>query len=198
MVATRRFVLASASSARLRLLRAAGFQPEVVISGAPEDGVEHLEPGAAVLALAERKAVAVAGGVGDALVLGCDSLLELDGEALGKPGTIAVARQRWRSMRGRSGVLHTGHCLIDTVVGREAARVASTVVRFGRPTDAELDAYLATGEALAVAGAFTLDGRSAPFIDGVDGDPGAVIGVSLPVVRHLLAELDVPLTALWP
>lgn len=198
MVATRRFVLASASPARLRLLRAAGFSPEVVVSGAPEDGVEHLEPHAAVLALAERKAVAVAGGVGDALVLGCDSLLELDGEALGKPGTIAVARQRWAAMGGRSGVLHTGHVLIDTAVGRQVARVASTVVRFGRPTDAELDAYLATGEALAVAGAFTLDGRSAPFIDGVDGDPGAVIGVSLPVVRHLLAELDIPLTTLWP
>lgn len=193
-------MLASASPARLRLLRAAGFDPEVIISHAPEDGVDHLTPSDATVAVAERKAAAVVprAGVEGSLVLACDSLLELDGRALGKPRTADVARQRWRAMRGRTGVLHTGHCLVDTAAGwSQVSAVASTVVRFGMPTDTELDAYIASGEPLEVAGAFTLDGRGAPFVDGIDGDPGTVIGVSLPLVRRLLADLDVSITSLW-
>jgi len=189
-------VLASASPARLRLLRDAGLSPDVVVSGVDEDDVT----GSArdmVLELATRKAQAVACGVDDALVIGCDSLLELDGEALGKPATTEAAVQRWQSMRGRSGVLHTGHCVVDTATGASAGDVCSTVVRFGTPSDEEIRAYVATGEPLQVAGAFTLDGRSAPFVDGIDGDPGNVIGISLPLLRALLAKLDVSIVDLW-
>ncbi len=167
------------------------------MSGVDEDGVDHLRPAAATLALAERKAVAVARHQSGALVLACDSLLELDGVAMGKPATAAEATERWRLMRGRSAVLHTGHCLIDTSADRRAADVASTVVHFAVPTDDELAAYVASGEPLAVAGAFTIDGRGGVFVDAVDGDPGTVIGVSLPLLRRLLAELEVPVTSLW-
>jgi septum formation protein len=189
-------VLASASPARLRLLRDAGLTPEVVVSGVAEDDVTGSAHDV-VLELATRKAQAVACGVDDALVVGCDSLLELDGEALGKPASADEAAARWRAMRGRSGVLLTGHCVVDTATGASAADVCSTTVRFGTPTDAEIAAYVATGEPLAVAGAFTLDGRSAPFLDGIDGDAGNVIGLSLPLLRALLAKLDVSLVELW-
>jgi septum formation protein len=134
---------------------------------------------------------------GGELVVGCDSVLELDGRALGKPKDAADATARWQAMRGRSGVLQTGHCVIDTATGRQVSRTASTTVRFGTPDDAEIAAYVASGEPLHVAGAFTLDGRSAPFVEGVDGDPGNVIGLSLPLLRRLLAELDVRITDLW-
>lgn len=191
-------MLASASPARLRLLRSAGLDPVVVVSGVDED-LAIDDPRDLVGELAVRKACAVATGpvpLG-ALVIGCDSLLELDGEALGKPGTAAVALARWQRMRGRSGTLLTGHCVVDTVSGARACDVAATVVRFGSPTDAELAAYVGSGEPLGVAGGFTLDGRSAPFVDGVDGDPGTVIGLSLPLLRVLLADLGVAITDLW-
>jgi len=132
-----------------------------------------------------------------ALIVGCDSMLVLDGEVLGKPAHAAEATARWRAMRGRSGELLTGHHVLDQRSGRTAAGVARTTVRFGRPSDAEIDTYVATGEPLHVAGAFTLDGRSAPFIDGIDGDHGNVIGLSLPLLRSLLAELGVAITDLW-
>ena len=189
-------MLASASPARLRLLRDAGLSPDVVVSGVDEDGVT----GAArdvVLELATRKAQAVACGIDDALVVGCDSMLELDGQVLGKPASPGEAVSRWQAMRGRSGVLHTGHCVVDTATGASAGDVCSTVVRFGTPSDEEVRAYVATGEPLHVAGACTLDGRSAPFVEGVDGDPGNVIGLSLPLLRALLAKLDVSLVSLW-
>ncbi|MEV5480991.1 MULTISPECIES: Maf family protein [Streptomyces] len=196
---TRRLVLASQSPARLALLRQAGLVPEVVVSGVDEDALSAATPGELARILAEAKAAAVAARpeVHGALVVGCDSVLELDGRALGKPADAEDATARWKSMRGRSGILQTGHCVIDTATGRQAAATASTTVRFGEPTDDEIAAYVASGEPLHVAGAFTLDGRSAPFIDGVDGDPGNVIGLSLPLLRRLLADLDVAITDLW-
>jgi septum formation protein len=196
-VPARRLVLASASPARLALLRGAGFVPEVVVSGVEEDDVDLGDPSGAVLQLAERKARAVAPTVPGALVVGCDSMLELDGTALGKPAGPAEATARWSAMRGRSGVLRTGHCVIDAATGAAASDVAATTVRFGRPSDAEVEAYVRTGEPMRVAGAFTLDGLSAPFIDGIDGDHGNVIGLSLPLLRRLLCHLGVEVTALW-
>jgi len=193
----RRLVLASASPGRLRLLRDAGFDPEVMVSGADETVTDGESTAAIVLTLARRKAATVAAASGDALVVGCDSLLDLDGVAYGKPADAADAADQWRRMRNRAGTLLTGHCIIDTSTGDQAADVAATTVRFGSPTDAEIAAYVATGEPLAVAGAFTLDGRAAPFIDGIDGDPSNVIGLSLPLLRRLLAKLGVEVTGLW-
>ena len=210
----RRLVLASASPARRRLLEQAGFAPEVRVSGVDETVAEHLPADAVAVTLAERKAGAVAADLAGsgALVVGCDSVLRLDDQVLGKPATAEEATARWQAMRGRQGTLVTGHCVVDTsVMGAEtlphpahghprrgwAAGCASTVVRFGTPTDDEIAAYVATGEPVAVAGAFTLDGRSAPFIEGIEGDPGTVIGLSLPLLRVLLTEVGVAITELW-
>lgn len=206
-----RFVLASASPARLALLRAAGVEPEVVVSGVDEDTVAG-PPAELALVLAEHKAHAVAdrlaltaGSPQDpdttTLVLGCDSVLELEGHAFGKPRDATDAVQRWRDMRGREGVLHTGHCLVQLsrsdVEHHAVSALASAVVRFGTPTDAEIDAYVATGEPLRVAGGFTLDRLGGWFVEGIDGDPGTVLGLSLPLLRRLLADRLVPVMALW-
>lgn len=195
----RRLVLASKSPARLGLLRQAGFAPEVIVSGVDEDTLNAPTPGELALVLAQAKATAVAARTEatGAVVVGCDSVLELDGQALGKPRDAEDAISRWKSMRGRSGVLQTGHCVVDTATGRQASATAATTVRFGEPSDAEIAAYVATGEPLHVAGAFTLDGRSAPFVDGIDGDHGNVIGLSLPLLRRLLAELEISVPDLW-
>ncbi|MFE0174412.1 Maf family protein [Streptomyces sp. NPDC059002] len=195
----RRLVLASKSPARLGLLRQAGLAPEVIVSGVDEDAVSAPTPAELALALAEAKASVVAArpDAKGALVIGCDSVLELDGQALGKPADAEEATARWKSMRGRAGVLQTGHCVYDTATGRYASGTASTVVRFGEPSDEEIAAYVASGEPLHVAGAFTLDGRSAPFIEGIEGDHGNVIGLSLPLLRRLLAQLGVGITELW-
>ena len=198
-VPRRRLVLASASPARRRLLVEAGFAPDVVVSGIDEEAVLAPSLEELVVALAGEKAGAVAAlpEVDGAVVIGCDSLLDVDGEVHGKPTSIDHARLRLNRLRGRSAVLRTGHCVIDTATGRRSADVASTEVRFGNFTDDELEAYLATGEALAVAGSFTLDGRSAPFVDGIVGDHGNVIGLSLPLFRRLLADLDLTVMDLW-
>ncbi|HET7358181.1 MAG TPA: nucleoside triphosphate pyrophosphatase [Nocardioidaceae bacterium] len=192
-----RLVLASASPARLKTLRAAGLDPEVLVSGVDESQVTEADPAVLATELATRKARTVAAGIQDAWVVGCDSVLEIDGQVHGKPSDPESARRRWLTMRGRSGVLHTGHCVIDTGSGREVVRAARTVVRFAAVTDAEIDAYVATGEPLEVAGAFTIDGLGGAFIDGVEGDPHTVVGISLPLLRRMLADLGVCWTNLW-
>jgi septum formation protein len=193
-------VLASASPARLATLRSAGVEPVVVVSGVDESQVTDLPPAELALQLAELKCAAVAGRddlPAAALVLGCDSVLELDGEALGKPAHEAEAVRRWEAMRGRSGVLHSGHCLRDTATGHVAAATASTTVHFADVTDEEITAYVASGEPLHVAGAFTIDGLGGAFVTGLEGDHHNVVGVSLPLVRELVAELGHSWTELW-
>lgn len=190
-------VLASASPARLALLRGAGLDPEVIVSGVDESAFSAATPAELVAVLAQAKARAVAARVGRGLVIGCDSMLDLDGRARGKPKSAADAAALWREMSGRTGTLVTGHCVIDSGTGRQAAAVAATEVRFGTPSDGEIAAYVDSGEPLTVAGAFTLGGRGGWFVDGIDGDHGNVIGISLPLLRRLLAELGVAVTALW-
>lgn len=191
-----RLVLASQSPARLATLRSAGVEPEVVVSGFDESRVTESDPVALASALATYKARAVSERVGpEAVVVGCDSVLELDGEVHGKPHDPDDARARLRRMRGGSGVLHTGHCVIHD--GREVVRDAATTVHFGDFDDALIEAYVATGEPLHVAGAFTIDGLGGPFIEGVDGDPHNVVGLSLPTLRHMLAEFGIRWESLW-
>jgi nucleoside triphosphate pyrophosphatase len=196
----RRLVLASASPARLALLRQAGLAPEVVVSNVDESGVRAPRVGEQVALLAAAKAAAVARRETDALVIGADSLLEFRGQAMGKPADVADARDRWQRLSGRSGVLHTGQALFDVRGGQVLSRdvaVVSTVVHFAAPTPQEVEAYLATGEPLAVAGAFTLDGLGAPFVRRVDGDPAAVVGLSLAMLRTQLAKRGLAITDLW-
>jgi nucleoside triphosphate pyrophosphatase len=202
-----RLLLASASPARLRILRAAGIEPVVKPSDVDERSVRDylraergaLSAPAEALELARAKAEAVAAGVMGLVVLGCDSVLELDGTAYGKPAGPDEAVQRWSRMRGRSGVLHTGHWVIDRRDSSSPSRaaVASTTVHFADITDNEIAAYVATGEPLDVAGAFTIDGLGGAFVERIAGDPANVVGLSLTVLRRLLADLGVSWTALW-
>lgn len=213
-----RLVLASQSPARLATLAAAGVTPRVVVSDVDEPAVldaaragfvGDLEPADAVLVLAQAKAEEVsarleAGAEDDAdddvsaLVLGCDSMLELDGEILGKPADADDARRRWRAMRGRAAVLHTGHWLVDLRdaedggTGGTLGATSSTTVHFADLDDEEIDAYVDTGEPLHVAGAFTIDGLGGPYVDRIEGDHHGVVGLSLPLLRELLGELDIP------
>jgi septum formation protein len=190
-------ILASASPARLAVLRGAGLDPKVVVSGVDESSFTASTTAELVQRLATAKATAVADSARDAIVIGCDSMLDLDGRALGKPSSPAQARARWHEMAGRTGTLCTGHCVIDTRTGQRESAVGETTVRFGTPSEAEIDAYVATGEPLHVAGAFTLDGRGGWFVAGIDGDHGNVLGISLPLLRALLAKLGIGVTTLW-
>lgn len=192
-------MLASASPARRRLLVDAGFDPTVIVSGVDEESIEIEDGFELVATLAEMKArkVAASEGLGDAIVLGCDSMFLLDGEVLGKPLSEEEAISRWKRMRGRTGVLLTGHCVVDVESGRVAQEVGDTLVRFADVSDDEIAAYVATGEPLHVAGGFTQDGRSGIFIEGLDGDSTNVIGLSLPLLRRLLLELGIEVTSLW-
>ena len=204
-----RLVLASASSGRLKVLNQAGVQPHVRVSGVDEDAIIAAMPGAphaeVVTALAVAKAHDVAAGLpadisADCVVIGCDSMLHLDGVLCGKPSSPAAARRQWRTMAGRTGDLHTGHCLAvvrDGDVRHRFVESASTTVRFGDPAPADIDAYIASGEPMKVAGGFTLDGLGGWFVDGIDGDPSNVIGLSLPLVRRLLDRAGVPIGQLW-
>ncbi len=203
-----RLVLASASPARLGVLRSAGLDPAVEVSDVDEDALLAANAGEApekkVTLLASAKATAVARRVGDmypdALVVGCDSMLFFDGELAGKPGDADTARRRWAAMAGRTGELVTGHAVLrlaDGEIDRVAEGHAVTGVRFAEPTAHELEAYLASGEPLQVAGAFTLDGLGGWFVEGIDGDPSNVIGISLPLLRRLLGGVGVSPVELW-
>ena len=191
-----RVVLASQSPARLATLRSAGIEPEVIVSGVDEDLISSTDAGNLAAALAQLKCRAVAAQVdADALVIGCDSVLAFEGEIFGKPGGPVEAAGRWRRMRGRSGVLHTGHCVRRG--DEEFLETASTVVHFADISDAEIDAYVATGEPLQVAGAFTIDGLGGAFVTGIEGDHHNVVGLSLPLLRELVADLDIAWIDLW-
>jgi septum formation protein len=205
-----RLVLGSASPGRLKVLRQAGVDPLVIVSGVDEDRLTRTlgsdaSPGDVVCALAQAKAERVAGELdnavaADCVVIGCDSMLYIDGRLCGKPQSVADARQLWQSIAGRAGQLHTGHCVIrllnHEIVHREA-QTSITTVHFGTPSPDDLEAYLASGESLRVAGGFTLDGLGGWFIDGVDGDPSAVVGLGLPLTRSLLDRAGVSVAALW-
>ena len=200
-------ILAAASPARLAVLRAAGVDPEVRVSHVDEDALTAAlpadsTPNQVVTALAEAKAAKIAEGTGlaDCVVVGCDSMLHIDGMLQGKPHTVDAARERWTSMAGRSGDLLTGHCVLRVVDGQVIARASatsSTTVHFAAPSADEIEAYLATGEPLQVAGAFTLDGLGGWFVERIDGDPSSVIGIGLPLVRRLLADVGVSVAQLW-
>jgi septum formation protein len=190
-------VLASASPARLAVLRAAGLDPEVIVSGVDEERYSADTTAELVAALAAAKAGAVAAGVRSGLVIGCDTMLDLDGQAFGKPASAADATALWHKMSGKPGTLYTGHCVIDAATGQRAEAVAATTVRFGTPTDAEIAAYVGTGEPLSMAGAFTIEGLGGWFVDSIGGDHSNVIGISLPLLRLLLADLGVTIPALW-
>jgi septum formation protein len=201
MTAGRSLILASASPARLSTLRAAGLRPQVRVSAVDEAALLAstgvTDPEQVTLLLARAKAEDVAAGSGtDAIVLGCDSVLDLDGVALGKPVDRAEAVQRWKQMRGRSGRLRTGHWLIDRR-SVSTGGVSTATVHFADVSDAEIEAYVATGEPLHVAGAFTVDGLGGAFITGIEGDYHGVVGVSLPLLRDLLGSLGVIWTDLW-
>lgn len=195
-----RLVLASQSPARLETLRAAGLDPEVVVSGVDETVVskeEYADPSGYALKLAQLKAVAVAADSPRSLVIGCDSVLDFDGEILGKPADAEDAAARWQRMSGHAGVLHTGHCVIDTHREVWLSRAAATQVRFATVSEEEVAAYVASGEPLAVAGAFTLDGLGGAFVSGVTGDPHNVVGISVPLLRLMFEELGFGWTEFW-
>jgi septum formation protein len=205
-----RVVLGSASAGRLKVLRQAGVDPLVVVSGVDEDAViaalgSNTSPGDVVRILAQAKADQVAASLDDAVaadcvVIGCDSMLYIDGRLVGKPASADAARSQWRSMGGRSGQLYTGHCLLRLIDGKASQRASEsgcTTVHFAQPTAADLEAYIGSGEPLAVAGGFTLDGLGGWFVDRIEGDPSNVIGLSLPLTSSLLQRVGLSVSELW-
>lgn len=205
-----RVVLGSASAGRLRVLRQAGIEPLVVVSEVDEEAFiasldDDTPPEAVVAKLANAKAIAVAAQLpadiaADCIVLGCDSMLYRGGALCGKPGTAEAARRQWESMAGSSGHLLTGHALlriVDGVIAHTDSETASTTVHFGTPTDDELTTYVDSGEPIHVAGGFTLDGLSGWFIEGIEGDPSNVIGISLPLVQRMVRSAGLSITDLW-
>ena len=203
-------VLGSASTGRLKVLRQAGINPLVITSGVDEDAITArlgptAEPHEVVVTLAQAKAEQVAARVesnvaADCAVIGCDSLLSIDGRLCGKPQSIADARAQWQLMAGRTGHLYTGHCLIllqHNNIAHIDTEVSVTTVHFGSPSAIDLEAYLASGESLKAAGGFTIDGLGGWFVDGIDGDPSTVVGIGLPVIRSLLHRAGLSIAALW-
>lgn len=206
-----RVVLASASQGRLRVLRQAGIDPTVIVSDVDEDALiaslnRELPPEAVVAKLANAKAVSVAAQLpeelaADCLVIGCDSMLYLDGTLRGKPGSPEVAHREWKSMAGSVGHLLTGHALLRITAGvitHTAGDTGSTAVHFGVPSEADLARYIASGEPINVAGAFTLDGLGGWFINRIEGDPSNVIGLSLPLISRLVHHAGLAVSDLWP
>ena len=194
-----RLILASKSPARRLVLRAAGLSPEVLVSGFDEHQVRDAVPSRLACRLAEAKAAVVVPQIeGDAIVIACDSVLEFEGRAHGKPGTREAAVERWRHMRGREGLLHTGHRVVVLRDGEELAqtRLGTTTVRFA-DDDAEVDAYVATGEPQRVAGGFTIDGIGGAYVTAIEGDPFNVVGLSLPLVRQMVIDAGVRWESLW-
>lgn len=203
-------VLGSASSGRLKVLRQAGIDPQVVVSGVDEELItaglgSDASPVEVVCALATAKAEAVASRLdstlsADCVVVGCDSMLYIDGKLCGKPQSAEAAWNQWRLIGGRSGQVYTGHCLLRLsggVVTHREVESSDATVHFAAPADADLRAYVASGEPQRVAGGFTLDGLGGWFVDGIDGDPSNVIGVSLPLLRTLLRRVGLSVAALW-
>lgn len=220
---TKRLLLASASPARKATLIAAGITPTIAVADLDEDALLAANPGrdaaGQVELLATAKARAIAdelrrhaelggqepsglepGALGEpapTVVVGCDSMLEMNGQIVGKPHTAEVARERLRAMSGNPGDLHTGHCVIDLESGELAVGTSTTTVYIAELTDADIEAYIATGEPLKVAGSFTIDGYGGPFVDKIEGDHHGVVGISLPLLRHLLAYLGHSITEFW-
>jgi septum formation protein len=205
-----RVVLGSASPGRLKVLRQAGIDPLVVVSGVDEDAViaalgSDTSPDDVVRSLAEAKADQVvtildARVAADCVVISCDSMLYIDGRLVGKPASADGARNQWRSMGGRSGQLYTGHCLLrllDGKVSQRAVESSVTTVHFGTPTTADLEAYLDSGEPFSVAGGFTLDGLGGWFVDRIEGDASNVIGLSLPLTGTMLQRVGLSVAELW-
>jgi septum formation protein len=192
-----KIVLASQSTSRRRLLEGAGITPTVIVSNVDEetDFFNAMSPADMVIALAVTKAHTVRELIDyPALIIGCDSTFDVDGISFGKPGTPEIARERAKKISGRSGLLHTGHCVIDTAQGKEIADRVTTKVTFSELTDQEIEDYIASGEPLQVAGGFTLDGFGSPFIPVIEGDYTNVVGLSMPFLRSAMSQLGYS----WP
>jgi septum formation protein len=194
---TTNFVLASASPARRRLLQSVGINPLVCVSHFDETQIQLTDPIALVETLAQRKAEVVLDRVSDSLVLGCDSVLVVGDRIFGKPQDPAEAFTRWQQMRGNRGTLYTGHALIDQIQTKQVVCCGITQVYFGRVSDAQIQAYVATGEPLVCAGGFALEGKGSALIDKIEGCHSNVIGLSLPLLRSMLAELSYDLSSYW-